>query len=384
VSDPVADLSARFRATRAYTEALAAPLSPEDQLLQSMPACSPTKWHRAHTTWFFETFVLAAAGVEPLDRRARYLWNSYYEAIGPRHPRPQRGLLSRPSCDEVTAYRQAVDARVVEVLDAHPELAPIVLLGIQHEQQHQELILTDILHAFGESPLKPAYGVAATTTTRRGWLDLDGGLVTLGAVSGFAFDNEGPRHQAWLAPYRIDVGLVTVAALRAFIADGGYTQPGLWMSAGWELVRAEGWTAPHHTRLEGGALVVFDRGGEREAHDDEPARHLSWFEADALARWLGARLPTEAEWEHAAALLDGAYDVAWQWTNSAYLAYPGFKPDAGAIGEYNGKFMSGQMVLRGGSDFTPAGHTRASYRNFWAPETRFQRTGLRLARDGEP
>jgi len=407
-----------YQEVRALTERLAEPLSPEDQLLQSMPSCSPTKWHRAHTTWFFEAFVLRRLGVPPVDAHNDFLWNSYYEAVGARHPRPQRGLLSRPSLAEVAAYRRAVDGRMLEALatlDARAlvDLVPIVRLGLAHEQQHQELVLTDILHALSLSPLRPAYRAAVAeapgTPVALSFVPFEGGLVEIGAARGahdFAFDNEEPRHRVWLEPFALANRLLTVGEVRAFIEAGGYTTPSLWLSEGWDWVRRERIEAPLHARLVDGAYRVFTLEGERDADDAEPAAHLSYFEADAIARFLGARLPSEAEWEHAlgagpvaghfldlsrplrplaAEARDGAmtqrYGDAWVWTRSAYAPYPGYAPSAGALGEYNGKFMVNQMVLRGGSCFSPPGHLRASYRNFWYPDTRFQVTSVRLARD---
>ena len=402
-----------FVAVRRLTEALAAPLSAEDQLIQSMPSASPTKWHRAHTTWFFETFVLRPLGHEPLDPLNDYLWNSYYDAVGARHPRPRRGMLSRPSLDAVAAYRRATDARIVDALSGLDDgrlaaIAPIVRLGLAHEQQHQELILTDILHALAQSPLRPAYRapiaeVLAEPTAAARFVGYDGGLVEIGAPEGpFAFDNEGPRHRVWLEPFELADRPVTVGEVKAFIAAGGYRSASLWLSEGWDWLRREQIEAPLYWRLEGDAARAFTLEGERDLDDAEPAGHLAYFEADAIARFLGARLPDEREWEHAAPpevhghFLDLArplhptragggapYGTAWVWTRSAYAPYPGYRAGAGALGEYNGKFMVNQMVLRGGSCFTPPGHVRPSYRNFWYPDTRFQLTGLRLARDPE-
>jgi ergothioneine biosynthesis protein EgtB len=384
---PDAERVHAFRRVREATERLAAPLSAEDQILQSMPDCSPTKWHRAHTTWFFETFLLLPAGFPPVDARYEFIWNSYYEAVGPRHPRSQRGLLSRPALEEVARYREIVDERMERWLATveDEKILRIVDLGLAHEQQHQELILTDVLHAFSQNPLRPAYGEwPRARAGGDGWVTHEGGLIEVGAKGdGFRFDNEEPRHRVWLEPFEIARGLVTVGQVRAFAADGGYATPSLWLSAGFDAVRALGWRAPLYMRFEGDACVVFGPEGERVAADDEPARHLSFYEADAIARWCGARLPTEFEWEVVAATgaLDAVDDVAWQWTSSAYGAYPRYRPASGALGEYNGKFMAEQFVLRGGSDFTPAGHSRPSYRNFWPAATRFQRTGIRLARD---
>lgn len=380
-------LQTEFARVRAETERRAEPLSPEDRSLQSMPDCSPTKWHLAHTTWFLETFVLAPAGFPAIDARYGYLWNSYYDALGPRHARPHRGLLSRPSSEEVARYRAAIDERIEAWLATGPDTSAlgVLELGLAHEQQHQELILTDILHAFSRNPLLPTYGPwPRSRAGRDGWVIHPGGLVEIGATGGgFCFDNEEPRNRQWLEPFALAQGLVTLGQVRAFIEDGGYRTPSLWLAAGFDAARSGGWEAPLHTRIEGATCVVFGPEGEREAEDAEPARHLSAYEADAIARWSGARLPTEAEWEVVAVTgaLDAVDDVAWQWTSSAYGAYPGYRPALGALGEYNGKFMVEQLVLRGGSDFTPAGHSRPSYRNFWPAATRFQRTGVRLARD---
>lgn len=425
---PAAALAERYLAVRAATEQLAAPLSPEDQQLQSMPDCSPIKWHRGHTTWFFETFVLQPAGIPPEDPRRAVLFNSYYEAVGPRQPRPQRGLLSRPTAAEVASWRRRVDERVVALLHRlQPleltRLVPVIELGLAHEEQHQELMLSDILHAFSCHPHLPAYrglpeppthlhrATGRMTAVRPlGWVSHPGGEVDLGAGDGFAYDHERPRHRRLLAPFLLADRLVTVAELKAFAADGGYANPLLWMAEGFDRVRAEGWRAPLHARWEGQSLVVFGLDGEREAHDSEPVAHLSWYEAEALARYLDARLPTEAEWEAVASTVapDGnllehgnlrplpastealsshrsgpaqLFGDVWEWTRSAFEPYPGFSPLEGPLGEYNGKFMVGQQVLRGGSCWTPRAHIRASYRNYWPPHTRFQMTGLRLARD---
>lgn len=416
----VAAIAAVFAQTRARTEALAARLTPEDQQLQSMPDASPTKWHRAHTTWFFETFVLAPAGFEPVDATYGYLFNSYYDAVGARHARAKRGLLSRPTAAQVGEYRRVVDERVGRVLetsgaDVLAKVLPIVELGIAHEEQHQELLLTDILHAFSESPARPAFQPASPETSpvvvggAPRFVAFEGGLHEVGARPGgpFVFDNETPRHKHWLEPFALADRLVTFGALRAFMKDGGYRNPSLWLSEGYDFVRAHGVEAPLHALLQDGELRVFSLRGVRTPADDEPVTHVSYYEADALARFLGARLPTEHEWEVAAArapvsgnfLDDGAlqarpaaaggdpvvrqlYGDAWEWTRSSYEGYPGYEAPAGALGEYNGKFMVGQQVLRGGSCLTPRRHVRATYRNFWPPATRFQMTGIRLARDG--
>lgn len=382
---------ARYAAVRARTEALAAPLSPEDQCIQSMPDASPAKWHRAHTTWFFETFLLIPHldGYQRFDERFGFLFNSYYEAAGPRHARPRRGMLTRPSAAEVTAYRAHVDAGMRNLLgDLPPEARPLVELGLQHEEQHQELLLTDILHALSQNPLLPAYAPdwqeprAATGTPQ--YLPLPEGIAEIGhAGAGFAFDNETPRHRTWIAGCRIADRLVSNADWLAFMADGGYRTPTLWMSDGWATCAAEGWESPLHWHRRGDGWMQFTPGGLRPLDPAMPVRHVSWYEADAFARWSGKRLPTEAEWEAAAALpgFRDATGIGWQWTNSAYLAYPGFRPWEGAVGEYNGKFMINQMVLRGGSLATPPGHVRPSYRNFFPPGARWQFSTLRLAED---
>jgi ergothioneine biosynthesis protein EgtB len=412
-------LLARYAATRAHTESLAAPLSAEDQQLQSMPDASPTKWHRAHTTWFFETFVLEPAGIDVVDSRYAYIFNSYYEAVGARHPRSQRGLLSRPSAAEVSDYRRIVDERVARLLssaagDRLARALPILELGIAHEEQHQELLLTDILHAFSESPLRPAYRPEATSSGRSPQPDplrfvpRAGGLLEIGARAGagFTFDNERPRHKRWIEPFAVADRLVSVRELKAFIDAGGYRTPSLWLSDGFDVVRARAMTSPMYSSYEDGRLTVFTLAGARVARDDEPVVHVSYYEADAIARFLGARLPTEAEWETlaegeavrgnfsdgalhpqpASSAQDGLSGVrqlfgdAWEWTQSSYEPYPGYEVSGGALGEYNGKFMVSQMVLRGGSCLTPRGHVRASYRNFWHPRTQFQMAGIRLAR----
>jgi ergothioneine biosynthesis protein EgtB len=404
-------LSDRFREVRARTEALAAPLSPEDQTLQSMPSASPTKWHRAHTTWFFEEFVLGPRGVPAFDPSYRYLFNSYYEAVGPRHLRARRGVVSRPGAAEVGAYRAHVDDQMLRLLaeDDDPALLGIVTLGLNHEEQHQELLLTDILSAFHESPLAPAYRPAAQRPPPRAsasyaparFASFEGGVAAIGAdpSASFTFDNEGPRHRVYLEPFALAHRCVTVGEVRAFVDDGGYRAPALWRAEGYDRAKAAGRTCPAYLRFDAGVALGFTVDGEVPLADDEPASHLDWYEADAIAAWLGGRLPTEAEWEHAAAAepvtgerfdlrpapaagdgLTQLYGDVWQWTSSAYSPYPGFSAAVGAVGEYNGKFMVNQMVLRGGSCFTPPGHTRATYRNFWHPDTAFQVTGARVAR----
>jgi ergothioneine biosynthesis protein EgtB len=412
------DTLALYERTRAATEALAGRLSPEDQQLQSMPDASPAKWHRAHTTWFFEAFVLEPTGVPVFDGRFGFLFNSYYEAAGPRHARAKRGLLSRPSAAEVGTYRRTVDERVARLLGRADRallerVLPVLVLGIAHEEQHQELLLTDILHAFSCSPVRPRFTedapVAAPAQALEG--PFEGGLVVVGAPedASFAFDNERPRHKHWLEPFALADRLVTMGQLKAFIGEGGYQTPSLWLSEGYDFVTAGGARAPMHCSLEDGELRVFTLAGSRVPADNEPASHVSYYEADAMARFLGARLPTETEWEVAASNVpvqgnfveDGwlrplptapsaagevhqLFGDAWEWTGSSYEPYPGYCPASGALGEYNGKFMISQRVLRGGSCLTPRRHMRATYRNFWHPSTRFQMSGLRLARDVAP
>jgi ergothioneine biosynthesis protein EgtB len=383
------DRARRFRAVRAHTEALSAWLSAEDQCVQSMPDASPAKWHQAHTTWFFEQFVLVplASHYHVFDEHFRFLFNSYYEAVGARHPRPMRGMLTRPSIEQVLAYRMHVDAAMADLLtDPPPEAASLIELGLHHEQQHQELLLTDILHAFAQNPLCPAAlpdwrePSPAAGTTR--FISVPPGLARIGhGGAGFCFDNETPAHTAWLEGFSIANRLVRNRAFQDFIEDGGYRTPTLWMSDGWATVQANGWTAPLYWQEQDGAWTQMALNGRTPLDPDAPVRHISWYEADAYATWAGARLPTEAEWELAAERLDEATGHVWQWTASAYRPYPGFRTVSGAVGEYNGKFMVNQMVLRGGSLATPAGHTRPTYRNFFHPDKRWQFTGLRLARD---
>jgi ergothioneine biosynthesis protein EgtB len=405
--DTAVDLAERYRAVRAATERLAAPLGSEDQTVQSMPEASPTKWHRAHTTWFFETFVLApfAPDYRPFDPAFAYLFNSYYEALGPRHARPARGLVTRPTVAGVTRYRAHVD-RAMEALLQHLPVAAeaTVRLGLHHEQQHQELLLTDIKHAFAANPTAPAY-LPAPLPARADpppvdWIDIDEGVVAIGhGGPGFAFDNEGPRHRTMLAGCRIASRPVTVAEYLAFVEDGGYREPRHWMSEGWALVQSRGWEAPAYWRRDGLGWTAYTLHGDRPLAPAEPVCHVGWYEAAAYAAWAGRRLPTEFEWEAAAVAADHA-DLAidrvrphpravgqgfvqdvWEWTASAYLPYPGFRPAAGAVGEYNGKFMMNQMVLRGRSCATPPGHERPTYRNFFPPDARWQFSGFRLAED---
>jgi ergothioneine biosynthesis protein EgtB len=397
-------LDGRYTEVRSHSLALAAPLSAEDQCIQSMPDASPTKWHLAHTTWFFEAVVLMprAPAYQAFDKHFCHLFNSYYEALGPRHPRPERGLLTRPELAQVHAYRKHVDSAMQRFIreadeDTWRAAGPLVELGLNHEQQHQELILTDILHAFSCNPLLPAYERAATPAPRlaggatpMNWIDMAGGVVKVGhAGRGFAFDNETPRHAVLLAPYRIADRLVTCGEYAQFIADGGYQRVQLWLSDGWAAAQAGGWKAPAYwiapgdPRAPAAHWQVFGLGGVRPLDPAVPVSALSFYEAAAYAEWAGARLPTEFEWEAAFRAPDIAQMTGhvWQWTRSSYDPYPGFRPLAGAVGEYNGKFMVGQLVLRGGSHATPAGHARATYRNFFPPGARWQFSGLRLAKD---
>jgi ergothioneine biosynthesis protein EgtB len=383
-----------FREVRAETERRAAPLSAEDQVVQSMPDASPTKWHRAHTTWFFEQFLLLphADGYRPFDDRFAFLFNSYYVAAGPRHARPKRGLVTRPGMEEVAAYRAHVDAAVEALIgDVAParlrEVLRILEIGLNHEQQHQELILTDILHALAENPECPAYDPAwrlPRTGARptEGFADIPEGIRTIGYQDkSFCFDNEHPAHRTLVGPVGIARGLVTNAQWLEFMADGGYARPELWLSDGWATVQAEGWVAPGYWRRRDGGWSTMSLAGLVPVDPALPVCHVSYYEADAFARWAGKHLPSEAEWEVAARgnELDAAFGVVWQWTRSAYAPYPGYRPVEGALGEYNGKFMVNQMVLRGSSCATPRGHARASYRNFFYPPARWQFTGLRLA-----
>lgn len=394
---PIAAVHQRYLDVRTHTEQLAASLTPEDQCVQSMPDASPVKWHRAHTTWFFEQFVLgpSAPDYRVFDRDFVYLFNSYYEEVGPRHPRPSRGLLTRPSADQIGAYRRHVDAHMTALLQHLPdEAAAIVQIGLQHEQQHQELLVTDMLHAFAQSPLVPALSPGWREVPRdrapTAFVRQPGGLIEIGhAGEGFCFDNELPRHRVFLPPYQLADRLVRNAEWLQFIADGGYRTPTLWMSDGWARVQADGWQAPLYWRQTDGDWLQAGPGGLAPLDPDAALRHVSWYEADAYARWAGARLPTEAEWESASTRAGSAmclYEMnghVWQWTSSAYGPYPGYRPPPGAIGEYNGKFMINQMVLRGGSLATPPGHARHSYRNFFHPDKRWQFSGVRLARDAD-
>jgi ergothioneine biosynthesis protein EgtB len=387
------DWRRRYRHVRTATLALVEPLTPEDQQVQSMPEVSPTKWHLAHTSWFFETFLLAPRGLASFDPRFGYLFNSYYEAAGPRQPRPERGLLSRPALDRILAYRRHIDEAMERLIAEADQalwltLRPLLELGLAHEQQHQELILMDIQHVFSVNPLEPTYDdrrpLPYPPTGDPTWVEIEGGLVEIGATGDrFAFDNEGPRHRVWLEPFRIQDRLVTAAEWITFIEDGGYRRPELWLSDGWAAVQRDGWRAPLYWRHEAGGWSIFGLHGRHPVDPNAPVRHISHYEADAYARWAGCRLPTEAEWEAAATggELRQACDEAWQWTADAYAPYPRYRPPEGALGEYNGKFMSGQMVLRGGSCVTPPGHARFTYRNFFPPTARWPFTGVRLADD---
>jgi len=373
---------------RHRSEALIDPLEPEDLGLQGMADASPPKWHLAHTNWFFETFLLQPhlRGHDSCDPRWAYQFNSYYDAIGDRHPRPKRGLLSRPTINEILRWRSRVNEGLEQLLrTSDPALLQLMELGLQHEQQHQELLLMDVLDGFSRQPLEPCYHPDADLNIRIGsqdWLSCDEGLVSIGhGGDGFHFDNEAPRHRVWLDGFLIRNDLVSNREFQAFIKDGGYSRPDLWMTEGWSLCQRNGWTSPRYWR---GDQEEFTLAGRQPLDPEAPVRHLSWFEADAFARWSDARLPTEAEWEHAAAVhgeaLLHSHGVLWQWTASPYRPYPGFTAPPGAIGEYNGKFMSSQFVLRGSCWLTPPGHGRDTYRNFFPPASRWMAAGLRLAR----
>jgi ergothioneine biosynthesis protein EgtB len=405
----------RFNEVRTATEQLCQPLATEDYVLQSMPDASPAKWHLAHTTWFFETFILAPLGDAPFHPRYGYLFNSYYNAVGERHARPQRGMLSRPTVQEVYRYRDHVNERIRSRIVGgalSAEALAVVELGLHHEQQHQELLLTDIKHALAQNPLRPAYreraarvGAQAAAPIR--WCSYDEGVRAIGHQgAGFSFDNELPRHQVFQQRFQLADRLVSAGEYLAFMSDDGYHRPELWLSDGWSAAREGSWEAPLYWEKQGEAWSAFTLHGLVPIELDAPVCHLSYYEADAFARWAGARLPTEAEWEIAAekAAIQGNFvesgalcptpdaggsagprqlfgDV-WEWTASSYSAYPGYAPPAGALGEYNGKFMCNQLVLRGGSCVSPASHLRASYRNFFPPGARWQLSGLRLAKDG--
>jgi ergothioneine biosynthesis protein EgtB len=419
-------LAVRYQQVRGATEALAARLSPEDCQVQSMPDASPTKWHLAHITWFFETFLLEPfePGFQPFDASFRVLFNSYYHGIGEQYPRAKRGLITRPNLAQVLAYRAAIDERMQRLIaqrSADPAFAALVTLGLHHEQQHQELLLTDIKHALSFNKARGAYAqrwpMTAVQPQPLRWFDYAGGLAEMGhdaALDGvFCFDNETPRHRIYLNPFRLASRPVSHGDYLDFIADGGYQRPDLWLSLGWDWVQSgeqsRPRTAPLYWRANGDGWLLHTLQGEVEIDPHTPVCHLSYFEADAYARWAGARLPTEAEWEFAARAVGAVPSTAnfadrgafhplpatqateqpvqmfgdvWEWTQSSYSAYPGYQPLPGAVGEYNGKFMCQQLVLRGGSCATPAGHVRASYRNFFPPDAQWQFSGVRLARDG--
>ena len=409
------DLNQAYRRTRDLSVAIVAPLSDADATIQPHADASPAKWHLAHTTWFFETFVLRdhVPGYRRFDESWAYLFNSYYEAEGARHARDRRGMLARPRLDEILSWRNAVDARILAALPNLPTAGrDLVLLGINHEQQHQELMLTDILAAFAANPLDPAVWDRPRNQpallTEMGWVEGRQGVVEIGHDgAGFAFDCEGPRHRELLVPHALADRPVTNAEWRQFMSDGGYERAELWLSDGWAWVKREKVEAPLYWRRDGeGGWLAFALDGLHPLHPAAPVTHISHYEADAFARWAGARLPTEAEWESAAQGLDPAagtqldqagpirpraarwstsprqmFGDVWEWTASAFLPFPGFKPAEGAVGEYNGKFMSGQSVLKGASCATPRGHSRVSYRNFFYPWQRWQFTGLRLAKD---
>jgi ergothioneine biosynthesis protein EgtB len=416
-----ADLETAYTAVRRQTEALCAPLATEDYVIQSMPEASPVKWHLAHTSWFFETFLLqpSLAGYRPFHPEFAFLFNSYYEAVGPRWPRTARGLLSRPTVAEVYRYRAYVDEHMARVLRlADPSIRAVVSLGLNHEQQHQELILTDLKHAWAANPLHPVYRKAVSVggdPPHQVWVSFPEGLAWVGHDgTGFAFDNELPRNRVFLNGFQMSNRLVTNAEYLMFMAEDGYGRSELWLSDGWAARQAQGWIAPLYWAKEAGEWTNRTLAGPRPLYPAEPVCHVSYYEADAFARWAGARLPTEAEWEVAAGsgqVAAGSGEVAghflesghfhpaaaaaaddrgplfqlfgdvWQWTTSGYSAYPGYRAPAGALGEYNGKFMCNQLVLRGASCFTPRNHARRSYRNFFPPDARWQLSGIRLARD---
>ncbi len=412
------EILAKFHFLRKNSERLAAPLSPEDWMLQSMPEASPVKWNLAHTSWFFETFILNvhAPDYKLFHPKFGYLFNSYYNHIGKMHPRPERGMLSRPAAEEILAFRAHVDSAVKQFIEdaadaVIEQIAPLIALGLAHEEQHQELLLTDLKHAMFQNPLRPvvyeeaAMGAATAAPPLR-WERMEGGLCEIGwNGEGFAFDNEGPRHKIYLHPFQLANRAATNAEYLEFITDGGYENPAYWLSDAWDVVKQEDWRAPLYWRRTEEGWREYTLFGERPINPHAPVCHVSYYEAAAFATWAGARLPTEFEWEAAASLFplegrfmeNGApkppapaagndrllqlYGDVWEWTASPYVAYPGYAPAAGAIGEYNGKFMSGQMVLKGGSCATPAGHMRVSYRNFFPPPARWQFSGFRLARD---
>jgi ergothioneine biosynthesis protein EgtB len=414
-------LAKRYQSVRAFTKMLCKPLATEDYIIQSMPDVSPTKWHLAHTSWFFETFILSKANKHYKSPNAQYnyLFNSYYVQVGKRHSRPERGLLSRPTVEEVYRYRHHVDEHMFEFLEHAnqaelEEMSPVIEIGLNHEQQHQELIITDIKHVFSVNPLHPAYlqtkheALRHFTLPERKWITFPEGLYWIGHDgNGFAFDNESPRHKVYIYPFKLSSRLVTNKEYLAFMEDGGYERPELWLSDGWYTVEANNWKAPLYWEKHNGSWLYFTLSGMREIVLDEPVTHVSYYEAEAYARWRGSRLPSESEWEIASSkvhvegnfvdsgnyhpvalnqklrsdeLLQMFGDV-WEWTHSPYIQYPGFKMLPGALGEYNGKFMCNQIVLRGGSCATPISHIRRTYRNFFSPNARWQFMGIRLAQD---
>ncbi len=394
------DWYSRYESTRHLSERILAPLSAEDCAIQSMADASPTRWHLAHTTWFFETFLLKSlAGYEVYDVSFEYLFNSYYNAVGEQFPRSQRGLISRPGLKETLAYRRHVDQAMADLLAAEnltPDQSQVLAIGLNHEQQHQELMLTDIQHVLSCNPLDPIYQpdrVTSENLSELSWISVDEALAWIGTdTDDFAFDNERPRHRFFLDAYRIANRCVTNGEYLAFMSDGGYERPEFWLSQGWNTVREQGWRAPMYWSRSGDGWNQFTLAGRRPVRDQDSVSHVSYFEADAYARWAGCRLPTEQEWEYAVLQdlpsqaspnprLGDAIGNLWQWTASQYIAYPGYRPPPGALGEYNGKFMCNQFVLRGGSHATPPGHIRPTYRNFFPPEARWQFSGIRLARN---
>jgi len=405
------DVARRYQTVREATATLTAPLAAEDMAVQPMPDASPTKWHLAHTTWFFETFILTKQGTpnyRPFHPQFEYLFNSYYNTLGPQWYRPHRGLLTRPTVAEILEYRAHVDAGMARLLDSGTFPASVVELGLNHEQQHQELMLTDVKYLLSQNPLRPVYVAdgrlpQVRTAGAVSWIEGTPGVQAIGYDGGgFAFDNEYPRHDELIRPFRIANRLVTNAEYLAFMADGGYRRPELWLSDGWTALRDRGWEAPLYWAEQEGAWWSYTLTGFRPLEDAEPVCHVSFYEADAFARWSGARLPTEGEWEVSARERPSSgnfvesrrfhpvpggeetqfFGDVWEWTASPYLAYPGYRPVEGALGEYNAKFMVNQFVLRGGSCATPASHIRATYRNFFPPDARWQFSGIRLAADG--